>query len=83
MVAAHFGIRTQRYKLIRFYHFDEWEFYDLKKDPDELANVHGDVAYAEEIAKLKKDLAELRSQYKDDSNVAPNPEYQKKFRPQK
>ena len=82
-VAAHFGIRTQRYKLIRFYQFDEWEFYDLEKDPDELRNSYGDPQYAEVVSTMKKDLDELRAHYKDDSDVSVRPDLQKKFRPQK
>ena len=33
-VKRHYGIRTERYKLIHFYNdIDEWELYDLKTDP--------------------------------------------------
>ena len=42
MIPRHYGIRTKRYKLMHFYQFgDEWELYDLKKDPDELTNIYG------------------------------------------
>ena len=34
-VPRHNGIRTDRYKLINFYEFGEWEFYDLKKETEE------------------------------------------------
>ncbi len=81
MVAKHFGIRTSRYKLIRFYQFDEWEFYDLKQDPDELSNRFGDPKHAETIARLKRQLAELRTTYKDNSDVRAMPvEWRKKYR---
>ena len=81
MVAKHFGIRTSRYKLIRFYQFDEWEFYDLKQDPDELSNRYGDPKHAETIARLKRQLAELRTTYKDNSDVRAMPvEWRKKYR---
>ncbi|MEJ7721044.1 MAG: sulfatase [Ilumatobacteraceae bacterium] len=56
---AHYGYRTDRYKLIYFYNDGlgivgsgpftyppEWELYDLHQDPDELRNVHRDPAYA-------------------------------------
>ena len=79
-VAAHFGIRTQRYKLIRFYQFDEWEFYDLRQDPDELRNAYSDPAYADTISILKRDLQALRSRYKDNSDVSARPDLQKRFR---
>ena len=63
-VSPHFGVRTERYKLIRFYGpKDYWELYDLKKDPHELHNIYGT---SEEItATLKKQLDELILQYKD------------------
>lgn len=45
-VQPHYGIRTDRYKLIHFYYdVDVWELYDLEKDPHELRNVYGDPAY--------------------------------------
>jgi arylsulfatase A-like enzyme len=46
MVKRHYGIRTDRYKLIHFYNdIDEWELYDLQKDPMELRNVIDDPVY--------------------------------------
>lgn len=81
MVAKQFGIRNERYKLVRFYEFDEWEFYDLERDPDELVNEYENDAYAETIAKMKEDLEELRTEYRDDSDVSVKPkEWQRQFR---
>lgn len=81
MVAKHCGIRTSRYKLIRFYEFDEWEFYDLKRDPDEQVNLIDDTEYASVIARLKADLKKLRKAYADDSDLSPKPaEWQAKYR---
>lgn len=69
MVKRHFGVRTKRYKLIHFYYdIDEWELYDLEKDPQELKNVYNDPAYKEVQAKLHKRLMELRVQYQDNSD---------------
>lgn len=68
MVAKHNGVRTKRYKLIHFYQLGEWEFYDLEKDPDERQNEYNTPQYTDEIASLKKRLAELENQYKDDSD---------------
>ncbi|QDU08265.1 sulfatase [Gimesia aquarii] len=83
MVAKHFGIRNQRYKLIRFYQFDEWEFYDLQEDPEELTNQYNNPKYADTIAKMKIELNELRKSYKDDSDISVMPvEWRKKFRPE-
>jgi arylsulfatase A-like enzyme len=78
-VARHYGVRTERYKLIRFYQFDEWEFYDLQSDPDELRNQYNNPQYAETVAQLKVELERLKTQYQDDTDVRPMPpEWRKK-----
>jgi len=81
MVARHNGIRNRRFKLMHFYQFDEWEFYDLEKDPDEQRNEYGNPHYAETVRTLKQDMERLRQHYRDDSDtsVLP-PEDQKRFR---
>lgn len=73
MVPRHYGIRTKNHKLMHFYQFDEWEFYDLEKDPDELMNVYGDNEYAAVISKTKDELEHLRAFYDDDSDVSVKP----------
>lgn len=56
-VAAHYGVRTERYKLIRFYSaVKAWELYDLKNDPHELKNVYDDPKHAEVVKELKAEL---------------------------
>jgi len=46
-VKRHYGVRTERYKLIHFYFdVDEWELYDLETDPHEMKNVYNDPSYA-------------------------------------
>jgi arylsulfatase A-like enzyme len=65
-VKKHYGVRTDRYKLIHFYNdIDEWELFDLKSDPNELHNLINDPAQAENIQVLKKKLAELQVKYED------------------
>ncbi len=83
MVARHHGVRTDRYKLMRFYQFDEWEFYDLKNDPDELKNEYNNPEYAKTIASLKVKLQELQKEYKDDSDTSVKPKaWRAQFRKQ-
>ena len=42
MVKRHYGIRTERYKLIHFYNYINWrELYDLQADPTEMHNLYG------------------------------------------
>lgn len=80
-VAAHFGVRTERFKLIYYYGLPldaagaineptppEWELYDLKQDPREMHNVYDDPAYAEVVVNLKEELRRLRKQYGDDGD---------------
>ncbi|MCB0686852.1 MAG: sulfatase [Saprospiraceae bacterium] len=69
MVKRHYGIRTDRYKLIHFYNdIDDWEFYDLKEDPQEMHNLIDDSNYENTIDSLKSELEKLRIHYKDDSD---------------
>jgi arylsulfatase A-like enzyme len=66
-VSPHFGIRTERYKLIHFYDLiDTWELYDLLKDPAEMNNLIQDTEYAQIAQDLKIKLKELQSKYKDE-----------------
>ncbi|MBX3256900.1 MAG: sulfatase [Chitinophagaceae bacterium] len=66
-VYPHFGIRTEKYKLIRFYGgADSWELFDLAKDPGELNNIYGDEKNEKIVAALKTDLRKLIVEYKDE-----------------
>src|SRR5690606_37398205 len=65
MVKRQYGVRTQRYKLIHFYDdIDQWEFYDLEKDPQELYNAIDDKNYAGTIALMHRKLDSLQQLYK-------------------
>ena len=68
-VPAHFGIRTERYKLIFFYGCTPsggnktpvaWELYDLMKDPSEMRNQYGNPEYDEVVTNLKQQLWQTR-----------------------
>lgn len=62
----HYGIRTDRYKLIRFYDVvDSWELYDLERDPGEMKNLFGDPAYEQIVNELKNKLVQLQEKYLD------------------
>jgi len=64
-VQPHYGVRTEQYKLIYFNRINEWEFYDLKKDPHELNNVYGDSKYEAKVKELKMELQRLRKELDD------------------
>ena len=66
MVKCHYGVRTDRYKLIHFYNdIDAWELYDLEKDPAEMHNVINDPTYSEVLADMQAELKKLQIQYND------------------
>ncbi len=72
MVKRHYGVRTDRYKLIHFYNdIDVWELYDLKNDPAEMHNIYGQEGTAEIVRQLKQRLVQLQEQYDDPVRFGP------------
>jgi arylsulfatase A-like enzyme len=70
-VSPHFGMRTDQYKLVRFYGpADAWELYDLKKDPMEMHNLYSQQKDGKLMASLKNELKALISQYHDDEAMS-------------
>ena len=67
---AHYGVRTETHKLIYFWKKDQWEMYDLVKDPDELHNLYNDPTQKQVVAKLKTELYRLKKELKDDDQFA-------------
>ena len=66
MVKRHYGVRTERWKLVHFYNdIDWWELYDLEADSHELHNLYGEPAYADTEARLHEELRRLQQQYGD------------------
>ena len=65
-VPHHYGVTDGRSKLIRFpdEKLDAWEFFDLKKDPQEMNSLYSDSKYAKTIAGMKRELVRLRKHYK-------------------
>ena len=71
MVKRHYGISTERYKLMHYYYdIDEWELFDLATDPGEMKNVYDDPSYSSVRTVLHKKLAELMIQYNDSEEKA-------------
>ncbi|MEO8216512.1 MAG: sulfatase [Acidobacteriota bacterium] len=68
------GVRTERWQLIHFFEQpEEWELYDLQKDPDETKNLIADPAHATTLQILKARLAELRREVSDVDPPGPPP----------
>ena len=66
-MAKHYGVRTERYTLVHFYTSDEWELFDIDKDPKQLRSVYSDPTYATTVVELKAELERLRTHFKDDT----------------
>ncbi|WP_338399424.1 sulfatase [Persicobacter psychrovividus] len=62
-VQAHHGVRTDRYKLIHFYQTNEWEMFDLEKDPTEMNNIYNNESYHHQRAQLQQELDRLVGEY--------------------
>lgn len=75
---AHYGIRTQDFKLIFFYGLPldapgavkqpteaYWELYDLRNDPHEMQNVIADPQYQSTVKQLKQQLDQLKTEVGD------------------
>lgn len=77
-VAAHYGIRTDRYKLVYYYGDGlglagtsdqptppEWELFDLAADPHELVNVYDQPGYRQITRELVEELERVRAEIGD------------------
>jgi arylsulfatase A-like enzyme len=77
-VPAHYGIRTDRWKLIYYYGkvlgmkgaqppdtAPEWELFDLMYDPREMKNLYNDPKHASRVRELKSQLARLQAEAGD------------------
>ncbi len=78
-VYAHYGVRTERHKLIYYYaqalgtpgaieddQVPEWELFDLERDADEMHSVYGNPAYRDVADRLKAELRRLRRELGDE-----------------
>lgn len=70
-VPKHEGVFNGRYKLINYYTLNEWELFDLEKDPEEMNSVYSKQEYKEVVAKMKSELEVLRKKYNVPENTIP------------
>jgi len=64
-VPPHWGVRTDRYKLIYYNRIDQWELFDLQSDPRELRNLYADPDYASVVTRLKSEISRYRTELDD------------------
>lgn len=73
-VKRHYGVSTaDGWKLIHFYRdINEWELYNLNKDPQELDNLYGKPGTQKVTRRLMKELVRLQKQYDDQAALRLN-----------
>lgn len=74
-VAPHYGLRTERYKLIHYYNRNQWDFFDLERDPDEMDSLFIEngmrvrPGYEDTANQLVAQLQARREFYKDSTGL--------------
>lgn len=74
-VPRHYGITTERYKLIHFYYdigegIDDWELFDLERDPNEMVDLYDNPQYSEIREELHSELDKIMEKYMDSDSLA-------------
>ncbi len=58
-------VRDDRFKLLWYPKIETMQLFDLKTDPDELANLAADAAHADTLARMKKLMAAEQARFED------------------
>jgi arylsulfatase A-like enzyme len=66
-VRPHYGVITDRFKLVHYYKpdVDDWELLDRQKDPLEVKNFYNDPEYADVVKELHAEVIRLRKEVKE------------------
>jgi arylsulfatase A-like enzyme len=66
-VRPHYGVITDRFKLVHYYKpdVDDWELLDREKDPLEVKNYYNDPQYADTVKELHAELDRLRMEVRE------------------
>lgn len=66
-VRPHYGVITDRFKLVHYYKPDvnDWELLDREKDPLEVKNFYADPEYAATVKELNAELDRLRKEVQE------------------
>ena len=62
-VPQHFGVRTHAHKLMYFPGTDEWNLFDLVRDPQEMRSVHDEPDYRKVRSDLTAEFNRLHKHY--------------------
>ena len=63
-VPQHFGVRTETMKLFFLPATNEWQMFDLEKDPNEMTNVYEDPSYVSQRSELTNEFHRLRERFR-------------------
>ncbi len=61
-VPEHYGVATNRYKLIHYPETQEWELFDRKVDPNEIRSLYDSSDYLVIQEELEREMEDLRKQ---------------------
>ncbi len=78
-VAAHDGVRSDRYKIMRFPDTNEWMLFDLEKDPQEMKNVAAEKDYESVLKDMRVIYDSLRKQYQVTTSTFPDQRWDQKW----
>ncbi|MES3033804.1 MAG: sulfatase [Gemmatimonadota bacterium] len=67
---VHYGVRTMSHKLIHYWKKDQWELFDLARDPFEMHNLYGQPGFAALTDSLKVELQRVKRAARDDDQLA-------------
>lgn len=69
-VQPHYGVRTDRHKLIYFNRINQWELFDLQTDPHEMKNLYSNPQNQQLVTELKSEMTRLRKELNDHDQLA-------------
>ena len=62
-VPQQYGVRSETHKLIYYQELDQWELFDLERDPEEMHNRIDDAGYGQVREELRGELVRLRAEF--------------------
>ncbi len=78
-VAAHDGVRNDRYKLMHFPDTKKWMLFDLEKDPQEMKNIMAEKEYETVLKDMRGLYDSLRKQYQVTTSTFPDQRWDQKW----